>query len=403
MNYNIDDVKDGKKNFVMQKMITIGVLLFVLMIPLMAIHGVVKDRQKYQNEVSEDVAKSWGQPQVLGLPVVEYYVNAERVSGPPVETTGTINVDTSDIKRSVYNIPVYTADVSLKGAFVRPINADAMGKLRFEVSDAKGFVEAPVVMVNGKRLPCFGTTCSIENIDKLPQHFSYEVRYKLKGTERIRLDIAGGDIDVKINSKAKNVTYIGDYTPNNNSVENGGYDASWVIPKSASFHVESKYRGDVPSFGVSYKNTMDIYKLTDRVIKYGFLFLALTFLAFFVFEVIKGKNAVHPFQYGLIAFSLLVFYLLLLSISEFMNFGFAYLIASVMTICLISWYTYFVLTKQQDGKFSLVIAGILGILYSYLYVLLNVREASLLLGSIGLFIIAFVTMYATRNINWYKE
>ena len=89
--------------------------------------------------------------------------------------------------------------------------------------------------------------------------------------------------------------------------------------------------------------------------------------------------------------------------SEFINFGVSYLLASVMTIALISFYTYFVLTKKEDKKFPLAVAGILALIYLYLYITVNLEELSLLAGSLGLFITIIIVMYATRNVEWYKE
>ena len=115
--------------------------------------------------------------------------------------------------------------------------------------------------------------------------------------------------------------------------------------------------------------------MTERCVKYGFLFIALTFLAFFVYEIINKNNKhIHPFQYSLIGVSMLVFYLLLLSISEFIDFSYAYLTAAIMTIGLISFYTYFVLTNKEDKKFPLAIGGILGVIYLYLYITCSVYK-----------------------------
>ena len=157
-------------------------------------------------------------------------------------------------------------------------------------------------------------------------------------------------------------------------------------------------------YTMNFINTVDNYRMTERCVKYGFLFIALTFLAFFIYEITNKTNKhIHPFQYSLIGVSMLVFYLLLLSMSEFINFGVSYLLASVMTIALISFYTYFVLTKKEDKKFPLAVAGILALIYLYLYITVNLEELSLLAGSLGLFITIIIVMYATRNVEWYKE
>ncbi len=113
------------------------------------------------------------------------------------------------------------------------------------------------------------------------------------------------------------------------------------------------------------------------------------------------KVKVHPFQYSLIGVSMGLFYLLLTSLSEFITFGLAYFLASILTILLISVYVYFVITKKKDNVFSLTIFGGLSLLYTYLYVLLQLQDLSLLLGSIGLFIIIGTIMYSTRNVEWY--
>ena len=119
--------------------------------------------------------------------------------------------------------------------------------------------------------------------------------------------------------------------------------------------------------------------MTERCVKYGFLFIALTFLAFFVYEIINKNNKhIHPFQYSLIGVSMLVFYLLLLSISEFIDFSYAYLTAAIMTIGLISFYTYFVLTNKEDKKISSCYRGYFR---SYLFILIHNNKFGRIIAS----------------------
>ena len=195
--------------------------------------------------------------------------------------------------------------------------------------------------------------------------------------------------------------YTGDFSPVEHKAKDGGYYTYWSVPEAASA-TEDGYR--TLAYTSNFINTVDVYRMTERCVKYGFLFIALTFLAFFVYEIInKNKRLIHPFQYSLIGISMLVFYLLLLSMSEFINFSFAYLTAAIMTIGLIVSYTYFVLTNKEDKKFPLAIGGILGVIYLYLYITINLEELSLLAGSFGLFFTIIAVMYATRNVEWYKE
>ncbi|HBR28931.1 MAG TPA: cell envelope integrity protein CreD, partial [Firmicutes bacterium] len=127
-------------------------------------------------------------------------------------------------------------------------------------------------------------------------------------------------------------------------------------------------------------------------------FIGLTFLVFFLVEVFSN-NKIHPIQYLLIGISLCIFYLLLLSLSEHINFGLAYLISSLSVVILIGTYVRSALEKRV---IPVITAGMLSILYGFLYILLQNQDYALLIGSVGLFIIVAVIMYTTRKVNWYQ-
>ena len=159
-----------------------------------------------------------------------------------------------------------------------------------------------------------------------------------------------------------------------------------------------------PEAGVSLLVPVDNYKMSVRTTKYAFLFLSLMFLSFFIFEISSSnKKPVHQLQYLIMGGAGLVYYLLLVSMSEFMPFLVSYIIACLMTTGLIGLYTYFVIVKKEDTKFPLIISVILALLYIFLYVLLALTDYSLLTGSIGLFIITAIVMYTTRKIEWYND
>ena len=142
--------------------------------------------------------------------------------------------------------------------------------------------------------------------------------------------------------------------------------------------------------------------MADRSVKYAFLFLLLTFVAYYVFEITSDKSTlIHPIQYMLMGGALLIFYLLLTSVSEFLPFIYAYIIAVLFTVGLISLYTYFVLTKKENLKFTILITVVMLLLYTFLYTLLVIQDLSLLIGSFILFVIIAAIMYATRNVEWY--
>lgn len=152
------------------------------------------------------------------------------------------------------------------------------------------------------------------------------------------------------------------------------------------------------TFGVDLLLSVDEYQKTMRTAKYAIMFISLTFLTFFMIELLS-QNIIHPVQYLLIGFALLIFYILLLSISEYMLFKFAYLIASGAIIGMITIYSYGVLSDKLK---SAIIFGVLIVLYGYLYILLQLQDFALLLGSLGLFAVLAIVMYLTRNINWFE-
>lgn len=158
---------------------------------------------------------------------------------------------------------------------------------------------------------------------------------------------------------------------------------------------------EASAVGTELMTPVDFYRQVDRVIKYGVLFLVLTFATYFIFEIISNKR-LHPFQYLLIGCSIILFYLLLLAFAEVIGFGGAYGIASLATIASISLYSHAILGKIQK-RAALLVAGLLSVLYGYLYVLLQLEDWSLLFGAIGLFAVLATIMYITRNVDWYHE
>ena len=152
------------------------------------------------------------------------------------------------------------------------------------------------------------------------------------------------------------------------------------------------------AFGVKLLLPIDEYQKTMRTAKYAIMFIALTFLAFFMTEILN-KKILHPIQYLLVGFALLVFYTLLLSISEYIPFNQAYLIASAAIVLLIGAYTKGML---KSNLIALIISGILVLLYGFLFIILQLQDYALLLGSIGLFVILAIVMYLTRYIDWFE-
>ena len=151
-------------------------------------------------------------------------------------------------------------------------------------------------------------------------------------------------------------------------------------------------------FGVRLLLPVDEYQKTMRSAKYNVMFIIITFLSIFFIEII-GKRKIHPIQYLLVGFSITLFYVVLLSVSEHLNFNKAYLIGCVIMLTMIGLYAKSML---KQNRFALIITGILALLYTFFYSLLQLQDYALLMGTLGLLIILGTIMYLTRNIDWYN-
>ncbi len=387
---------------IMKKIYTIAGFLIALSIGLFCIDNIINERMKFKDEAVHNVENSWGKAQTIGVGRLEYVEDNKKekttIAYDSINTVTNAEAKIELKKKGIYKVPVYTVKIKQKGEFdINSSNAKA-AVFKINVSDRRGFASKPVLKLNGKTVTnCNSYRCIVDSgYGKIP----YEIEYTIRGTKNLSFE-AINTSEVFLNTNYWVPEYTGDFLPVNHGAKDGGYYTHWSVPEAASA-VEDRYR--TLAYNANFINTVDIYRMSERCIKYGFLFIALTFLAFFVYEIINKKNRhIHPFQYSLVGVSMLIFYLLLLSMSEFITFGPAYLIAALMTISLIVFYTYFVLTNKEDKKFPLTIGGILAVIYLYLYITINLEELSLLAGSFGLFFTIIAVMYATRNVEWYKE
>ncbi|MCC8153084.1 MAG: cell envelope integrity protein CreD, partial [Tannerellaceae bacterium] len=226
--------------------------------------------------------------------------------------------------------------------------------------------------------------------------------FVLKGSTSINFLPLGKHTQVHVKGDWKNPGFTGDFAPDY-TLENGGFDASWSV-MNFNRNLPDQWNGS-PSldlhnagFGVNLISSVDHYQQNMRSAKYALMFIALTFVVFFFVELLTNKR-IHIVQYLLVGVALILFYNLLLSLSEQINFAFAYLIASLATIGLIVSCAYSIFkNKTQTG----ILVTILVILYLFLYVVLQLEDIALLIGSIGLFIILAGIMYFSRKINWHK-
>jgi inner membrane protein len=233
------------------------------------------------------------------------------------------------------------------------------------------------------------------------QKLPFEVPVKLRGSESLQFTPIGKTTTVHLTSTWPSPSFTGKFLPDN-TVNKDGFDAKWnVLHFNRDFPQVWKnqsFKAEESSFGFSLLQPTDHYAKTMRSVKYAILFIGLTFGFFFLLEALQGHR-VHPVQYILTGIALVVFYLLLLSMGEIINFNAAYAIAAGATTGLITAYGRHLFASWKN---ACILGGFLGSLYTFIYFLIQLEDTSLLAGSIGLFVLVAFAMYLSRKIKWYN-
>lgn len=391
------------KSTKLKKFYTILGTLLILLIPILFLYGIVEDRSSYKREAERKVETSWAATQVLSAPQLAMPTNDPK--NPYKYFTlndydAEIFISTELRKKGIFKVPVYTANVQIKGNFENnfsPLKNQKVA-LSFHVSDSKGFVAQPQFkLMDSKFIPSNDTTYK-KNLTTSANLIPFEINYKLRGSKEIYVKPEGLNNKIEIEGDWNNPSFEGDFLPTEREVTADHFEGEWEIPYIAVSSLKDA------KLGVSLLMPVDNYRMATRALKYSFLFLALTFLSYFIFEITSKENRrIHLLQYLMMGAAMLIFYLLLVSLSEFIPFGGAYLIAGLMTIALIGSYTYFILTKRENLKFSILISCIMLVLYGFFYSLLVIQDFSLIIGSFVLFLIISLVMYTTRNVEWYND
>jgi inner membrane protein len=426
------------------KLVVIGGLILLLLIPLGMVGSLITERQQRGSQAAEEVAATWGGRQVLAGPVltIPYRVVEKDKKGKITATWAfpvhflpeTLKVDGKIAperrNRGIFEAVVYRADLQVSGTFLRPSFAQwrvdpqdvlwDQAYLSVGVPDLRGLRSGiglawgerqlqfepggaePGFWDSGLRVPVPGLRAGREG-----EYYAFSFGLGLNGSQQLRFLPFGKQTTVSLRSPWPSPSFSGAFLPESRRVTDTRFDALWNVswfgrsyPQQWS-HQEAenlapKASLESSAFGVDLVLPVDAYQKTERSVKYGVLFLLLTFLTFFLYEMFNPFS-LHPVQYLLVGAALCLFYLLLLSISEHVPFGFAYLIAAAATVLLIGGYSIAIL---RGALRALLMTAVLGVLYGYLYVLLKLEDYALLLGSIGLFLILALVMFLTRRIDW---
>jgi inner membrane protein len=425
-----------------------ALLTLFLMVPMTMVDSLVGERSTRRDEAVKEVGESWGGPQtvsgpVLVVPYTQTWIDesgrAQSASGRahflPAELRIDAVVDTQSRRRGIFDVVVYTTKLKVEGRFVRPDFgwlsptptdirwADAI--VTAGVSDPRALTrKASLAMPTttggsvpfvggivdvglfnaGIRAPAPGLDTIKAGVD-VPFAFTLE----LNGTRDIRFLPASEETTVNLSSTWPHASFVGARLPQPRTTGSGGFTAEWHVPDFGRPYPSRWTSGEMnreklvaqaegSTFGVNLSRPVDVYQQAERAVKYAVLFIVLTFLVFFLWELFRVA-LLHPMQYVFVGFALCVFYLLLLSLSEHVGFDVAYGTSAAVTTLLISGYAGAVLNGWRQGS---SVAGALLVLYGFLYLLLRLEDYALLAGSIALFLVLAGVMFLTRRMNWYQ-
>ena len=429
-----NESKPNRSNKILIKGAITAALIGIMMIPTVFISDLVRERQARNEAVVKEVDSRWAMAQTLTGPYIYLpykMVTTDAYNKPEVkinhffiipenkQVAGRINHEIRE--RSIYKVLLYRASLSDQGNFVLQIPKDIMpdqiqwadAKICFGISDFKGIEEKLVIRFNStdnELSPGLPSNDLSENGLSAPillsaadlgKPLNYQINVKIKGSEMLHFVPLSGNSHYALESSWPNPSFDGNNLPSDRKVDAKGFSAVWNFNKAnlpfGTLLKDFKFDQSALAFGVTMIQPADQYAKTNRSIKYAILIIGLTFSLFFIIELMQSKP-IHPVQYVLIGLGLVIFYSLLLAISEFLEFDYAYLIASAGTILLIGLYAK---SHFNSWRSSGIFSGVLTLLYGFIFILIRLEDAALLVGSIGLFIILALTMYASKKVNWY--
>jgi len=445
--------ESNSANKILFKGVVTGALILLMLIPTVFVRDLVSEREKRQQDVVKDVTNGWSTQQTLSGPYLYIPYQVKENEGlvkkhlyllpENLNVNGTINPEIRP--RSIYKILLYRSNIKTTGNFkiqlpkdIEPSSLElSEAKICYGISDFKGIEEKMNISFNGtkydlapglptkqietiatpvgnnqeeyvrtatatKDVEAIGLSANVVlTLEDLQKALNFDMQLKIKGSERLHFIPLSGNSNFDIKSTWKDPKFDGSNLPSTRDVNELGFTAKWsfnnanlpfgTVLKDLNFNKQNL------AFGVSMVQPADQYTKTNRSVKYAILFIGLTFALFFIIELMQ-KKPIHPVQYVLIGIALVIFFTLLLSISEFILFDYAYLIAALATVLLITLYAK---SHFKNIKTASVFGSLLTCLYAFIFVLIRLEDAALLVGSIGLFIILALVMFGSRKINWY--
>jgi len=418
------------------KVFGIAFLALLMLIPLEQVQGLIGERNGMRNQAIATIAQRWGAAQRVGGPMLyiprrvrtqsdkEFVITED---GRDVVLADRLEIRSklaAEVRRyGIYETPVYTSELKLSGEFLDSDLDRLKGaefwqwdeaELKIPISDVRGLRAASSIAFAGEDLrlgpanAAFGNlgavAVPVKLVRKAGKKYAFEVTLTLAGTQNVSFLPLARNTTVDLSSSWPDPEFDGAFLPTSRSVEPTGFHAQWSVLDFNRGYGQTWREGSQneaaiaqSAFGANLYQPASVYTQNDRAGKYGILFVALTFVAFFLFEIL-GKLRVHPVQYLLVGLALTTFYVVLLALSEQIGFSWAYLAAAAAVVALVAGYAVAVLSSWRAGA---LLGAVLALVYGLLYGLVISEQYSLLMGSIALLAVVAALMYLTRKVDWY--
>ena len=410
-----------------------GVALAVLM-PLWMLGGLVSDRVVQRDQAVEEVAHGWGDRQTVGGPIIAIPVTTDADRDHPYDwyvlpdsLDLTVDLGVEEAPRTVggYAVPVYVAKIRAQGKFdltreVERLNRGGpavhvhadQARLLLPIRDPRGLRDLVSATpefqsfepVSGFPIPALAAPLS-NTAGTADGSHGFDLTFHIAGTQSLQFLPLARTVHVHAKGNWPDPGFTDGFLPSDRQVDATGFTADWqVLDLNRSFG-DRWFQDSInvatllaSGFGVELVQPVDIYQRTMRAVKYGGLFIALSFLTLFLVESLQ-RSPIHPVQYGLMGLALAVFYLLLLALSEHLGFLGAYATAAGALCLLMTAYLAGALRSvRAGGAAGAIFAGT----YALLYLLVTSEAYALLTGAIALFGMLATVMLLTRRLNWYE-
>ena len=428
------------------KIVLISFLALLLQVPILMISSTVSERQLRSNEAINEIAAKWGKEQsIIGpfitVPFEREVVQIQQSVGQIENRQSSVVVEYAhflpeELKiegktenlfrhRGIFEIPVYRLALTLSGRFNRPDFSDfgvtpkkilwERAALTLLISDPRAITDRTRLVWNNEKIefePKSGEFMTASKgiqvmlKDQLTaESFTFSCPLALQGSRGLFFAPMGRTTSATIEANWPDPSFQGNWLPVEQTIDNSGFRANWQITSlgrnfSQNWIENQKTSQQAPAelFGVNFIRPVDTYRMADRSAKYQFLFLALTFVTLWLFEVL-AKVRLHALHYLLVGGGMCLFFLLELSLAEHLGFFTAYFLAASSIVLLESCYCLAILKSPIR---SVILGTFIALLYGYLYTLLVNQDYALLAGSVGLFLLLATIMYLTRKVDWFS-